>query len=33
MSDELDALWAKEEATDAFGGAVDVAEEGAVYEV
>ncbi len=33
MSDELDALWAKEEATDAFGGPVELAEEGAVFEV
>ena len=33
ISDELDALWAKEEATDAFGGQVEVAEEGAIYEV
>jgi ribonuclease BN (tRNA processing enzyme) len=33
MSDELDALWAQEEASDAFGSRVDIAEEGAVYEV
>ena len=33
ISDELDALWAQEEASDAFGSRVDVAEEGAVYEL
>ena len=31
ISDELDALWACKEATDAFGGPVDLASEGAVY--
>jgi ribonuclease BN (tRNA processing enzyme) len=31
ISDELDALWARSEASDAFGGRVDVAREGAVY--
>jgi ribonuclease BN (tRNA processing enzyme) len=31
ISDELDALWACNEATDAFGAPVDVASEGAVY--
>lgn len=33
ISDELDAGWAREEAADAFGGPVEVAREGAVYEV
>ncbi len=33
MSDELDQLWAKTEAEDAFGGPVAVAGEGAVYAV
>jgi ribonuclease BN (tRNA processing enzyme) len=33
ISDELDALWARDEAEDAFGGPVDVAREGAVYRV
>jgi ribonuclease BN (tRNA processing enzyme) len=33
ISDELDWLWAVEEATDAFGSKVDLATEGAVYEV
>ena len=33
ISDELDALWAKNEAQDAFGGPVEVASEGAVYAV
>ena len=33
ISDELDALWAREQATAAFGGPVDVAYEGAVYRV
>jgi hypothetical protein len=33
ISDELDALWAKNEATQAFGGPVDVASEGATYTV
>ena len=31
ISDELDELWARGEATEAFGGPVDVAREGAVY--
>ena len=31
ISDELDELWARNEAQDAFGGPVDVAREGAVY--
>src|SRR2546423_1662680 len=31
ISDELDALWARSEAEDAFGGPVEVAREGAVY--
>src|SRR4051812_40248939 len=33
ISDELDQLWAKKEAADAFGGPVDVAREGATYTV
>jgi ribonuclease BN (tRNA processing enzyme) len=33
ISDELDWLWAVEEATDAFGAKVELASEGAVYEV
>jgi ribonuclease BN (tRNA processing enzyme) len=33
ISDELDADWAKRTATEAYGGDVDVAVEGAVYEV
>jgi ribonuclease BN (tRNA processing enzyme) len=33
ISDELDAEWARSEAERAFGGPVDVAHEGAVYEV
>jgi ribonuclease BN (tRNA processing enzyme) len=33
ISDELDAGWARKEAAEAFGGPVEVAEEGAVYEV
>ena len=33
ISDELDAEWARDEAADAFGGPVEVAREGAVYEV
>jgi ribonuclease BN (tRNA processing enzyme) len=33
ISDELDELWAKEEASVGFGGPVEVAEEGAVYDV
>lgn len=33
FSDELDAGWAREEAAKAFDGVVEVAEEGAVYDV
>src|SRR3712207_3850873 len=33
ISDELDADWALEEAKDAFGGPVEVAREGAVFDV
>jgi ribonuclease BN (tRNA processing enzyme) len=33
ISDELDAEWAKETGSKAFGGPVEVAREGAVYEV
>ena len=33
ISDELDADWAREQATDAFGGPVEVASGGAVYEL
>ena len=33
ISDELDWLWAEEEASDAFGARVEVAAEGAVFEV
>ncbi len=33
ISDELDELWARDQATEAFGAPVDVAREGAVYEV
>jgi ribonuclease BN (tRNA processing enzyme) len=33
ISDELDAEWARQEAAEAFGGPVDVAREGAVYEI
>lgn len=33
ISDEMDALWAKSEAEDAFGGPVSVAGEGAVFVV
>jgi ribonuclease BN (tRNA processing enzyme) len=33
ISDELDAEWARGEAEAAFGGPVDVAREGASYEV
>jgi hypothetical protein len=31
ISDELDVLWARTEAARAFGGPVDVAQEGSVY--
>ena len=33
ISDELDFTWARTEASEAYGGPVQVAEEGAVYEV
>jgi ribonuclease BN (tRNA processing enzyme) len=33
ISDELDHLWARDEAEQAFGGPVDVAREGAVYDL
>ena len=33
ISDELDADWARREAEEAFGGPVEVAAEGASYEV
>jgi ribonuclease BN (tRNA processing enzyme) len=33
ISDELDQEWALEQGEDTFGGAVDIAREGAVYEV
>jgi ribonuclease BN (tRNA processing enzyme) len=33
ISDELDQLWARNEAAAAFGGPVDLAREGAVYEI
>ena len=33
ISDELDATWARDEAAEAFGGPVEVATEGAVFEV
>ena len=33
ISDELDAKWARDEAAQAFGGPVEVATEGAVFEV
>ena len=33
MSDELDATWARTEASRAFGGPVEVAREGAVYRI
>lgn len=33
ISDELDQEWAREQASDAFGGPVEVAREGAVYEL
>jgi ribonuclease BN (tRNA processing enzyme) len=33
ISDELDPTWARTEASEAFGGPVEVASEGAVYEV
>jgi ribonuclease BN (tRNA processing enzyme) len=33
ISDELDALWARDQAAESFGGPVEVAKEGAVYDV
>jgi hypothetical protein len=33
LSDEMDPDWARAEAEQAFGGPVEVAREGAVYEV
>jgi hypothetical protein len=33
ISDELDEDWALAQGTDTFGGTVEVAREGAVYEV
>src|SRR5215210_6287768 len=33
ISDELDSSWAHDEATEGFGGPVELAEEGAVYDV
>ena len=33
ISDELDAGWARDQAAASFGGPVEVAVEGAVYEV
>ena len=33
ISDELDALWARKEAAEGFGGPVEVAESGAVFDV
>ncbi len=33
ISDELDVLWARAEAEDAFGGHVEIAREGAIYTV
>jgi ribonuclease BN (tRNA processing enzyme) len=33
ISDELDADWARQEASEGYGGPVEMAEEGAVYEV
>jgi ribonuclease BN (tRNA processing enzyme) len=33
ISDELDALWARGQAEEGFGGPVELAQEGAVYEV
>jgi hypothetical protein len=33
ISDELDLLWARREAEQAFGGPVEIAHEGAVYEL
>jgi ribonuclease BN (tRNA processing enzyme) len=33
ISDELDATWARKQASEAFGGTVEIAVEGAVYDV
>lgn len=33
ISDELDEMWARDEASEAFGAPVDVAREGAVYDI
>jgi len=33
FSDELDAEWARAQASDAYGGPVELAHEGAVYSV
>jgi hypothetical protein len=33
MSDEMDELWARREAEAAFGGPVDIASEGAVFNI
>jgi ribonuclease BN (tRNA processing enzyme) len=33
FSDELDSTWARAEAADAYGGPVEMAQEGAVYTV
>jgi ribonuclease BN (tRNA processing enzyme) len=33
ISDELDAEWAQEEGSEAYGGEVEIAREGATYEV
>jgi ribonuclease BN (tRNA processing enzyme) len=33
ISDELDLLWARREAEQTFGGPVEIAHEGAVYEL
>ncbi|MBA2342362.1 MAG: MBL fold metallo-hydrolase, partial [Thermoleophilaceae bacterium] len=33
ISDELDELWARDEAAAGFGGPVEVAREGAVFDI
>ena len=33
ISDELDQVWARKQASEAFGAPVEVAREGAVYEL
>ena len=33
LTDELDAAWAEDQAEQAFGGPVEIAREGAVYEL